>query len=168
MQGIIIRLKSSKHNYRVVIISMIGFSCLIWLYNQSQNEVLHQILAYGICLGVVWLVFLAGAIYSIVSSIVDERRNRIYQAQEPERMKQHQARFYCHICGKPSPKPDQYWDSYGENGQEWYSYHVTDYNKPTELVQCAKCQKWTCPNADPPHLENGVCKKCVENAPEQV
>jgi len=152
----------------IVTISIIGFSCLIWLFNQSQNEVLRQILAYGICLGVMWLVFLAGTIYSIVSSIVDERRNRIYQAQEPERMKQHQARFYCHICGKPSPKPDQYWDDYGENGQQWYAFYVTDYNKPTELVQCAKCQKWTCTNADPPHLENGVCKKCLESTPVQA
>ncbi len=83
-------------------------------------------------------------------------------------MKQHQARFYCHICGKPSPQPDQYWDEYGENGQLYSSFLVTDYNKPTELVQCAQCQKWTCPNADPPHLENGVCKKCLENPPEQV
>ena len=151
-----------------VIMTIIVFLCLIGLYFQSANGVLHWLTTIGICLGVVWLFFLAITIYGVVSNAINERKKRIYQAQEPERLKQHQARFYCHICGKPSPKPDQYWDSYGENGQEWYSYHVTDYNKPTELVQCAKCQKWTCPNADPPHLENGVCKKCVENAPEQV
>lgn len=152
----------------IVIISIIVFSCLIWLYNQSQNEVLRWLLTIGICLGVVWLVFLAGSIYGVVSIAIDERKNRIYQAQEPERLKQHQARFYCHICGKPSPRPDQYWDQYGENGQLYSEFLVTDYNKPTELVQCAKCQKWTCPNADPPHLENGVCKKCLENTREQV
>ena len=152
----------------IVIITMIVFSCLIWLYNQSQNEVLHQILTYGICLGVLWLIFLAGVIYSGVSGFVDERRNRIYQAQEPERLKQHQARFHCHICGKPSPQPYQYWDDYGENGQCYSSFLVVDYNKPTELAQCARCLKWTCPNADPPHMENGVCKKCVENPPAQV
>ncbi len=152
----------------IVIISMIVFSCLIWLYNQSQNEVLHYLLTYGICLGVVWLVFLAGTVYSVVSYAVDERRSRIYQAQEPERLKQHQARFYCHICGKPSPQPYQYWDDYGENGQLYSSFLVTDYNKPTELVQCARCQKWTCPNADPSHMENGVCRNCLENPPVQV
>lgn len=167
----VIKMKKEDLPFRfvfIVIVSMIVFSCLIWLYNQSQNEVLHQLLTYGICLGVVWLVFLAGAIYSVVSYAVDERRSRIYQAQEPERLKQHQARFYCHICGKPSPQPYQYWDDYGENGRLYSSFLVTDYNKPTELAQCARCQKWTCPNADPPQMENGVCKKCLGNPPVQV
>jgi hypothetical protein len=146
-----------------MIMTIIVFSCLIGLYFHSPNGVLHWLTTIGICLGVVWLVFLAG----VIIGVVDERKQRIYLAQEPERLKQHQARFYCHICGKPSPKPDQYWDNDGENGRLYSSFLVTDYNKPTELVQCAKCQKWTCPNADPPHLENGVCKKCLENAPEQ-
>lgn len=148
----------------IVIISIFIFSCLIWLFYQIENSVLQTLWAYGICLGAGWIMVLIG----MVSSAVNERKSRIYQAQEPQRLKQHQARFYCHICGKPSPKPYEYWDSYGENGQEWYSSYVTDYNKPTELVQCAKCQKWTCPSADPPHFENGVCKKCSENPPEQV
>ena len=163
----VIKMEKKDFPFRLVffvIMTIIVFSCLIGLYFQSQNGVLHWLTTIGICLGVVWLVFLAGAIYGVV----DERKNRIYQAQEPERLKQHQARFYCHICGKPSPQPDQYWDQYGENGQLYSSFLVTDYNKPTELVQCAKCQKWTCPTADPPHLENGVCKKCLENIPEQV
>lgn len=150
----------------IVIISISAFSYLIWSYNHSQNEVLQQLLTYGICLGAGWLFFLAMANYGVVSNAINERQSRKYKAQEPERLKKHQARFYCHICGKSSPKPDQYWDSYGEKGQEWYSYFVTDYNKPTELVQCAKCQKWTCPDADPPHLENSVCKKCFENTLE--
>jgi hypothetical protein len=152
----------------IVVISLIVFSFLIWLYNQSQNEVLHQILTYGICLGILWLVFLAMTIYGVVSNDINERKNRIYQAQEPERLKQHQARFYCHICGKPSPKPYQYWDDYGENGQLYSSFHVTDYNIPTELIKCTRCQKWTCANADPPHLEKGVCKKCLEHTSKQV
>ncbi len=152
----------------IVMLSIIVFSCLIWLYNQNQNEALHQFLTIGICAGAVWLIFLAGTIYGVVSNAVDERRSRAYQAQEPERLKQHQARFYCHICGKPSPQPYQYWDQYGENGQLYSSFLVTDYDKPTELVQCAQCQQWTCPDADPPHLENGVCKKCLEKPVEQV
>jgi len=147
----------------IVIVSIIVFSFLIWLYNQSQNEFLRQLLTIGICLGVVWLFFLVMAIYGIVSNAINERENRIYQAQEPERLKQHQARFYCHICGKPSPQPDQYWDEDGENGRLYSAFLVTDYNKPTELVQCSRCQKWTCPNAVPPHMENGVCKNCLEN-----
>lgn len=152
----------------IVIISVIVFSCLIWIYEQSQNEVLRWLLTIGICLGVVWLVFLAMAIYGVISSAFNERENRIYQAQEPERLNQHQARFYCHICGKPSPQPYQYWDDYGENGQLYSSFYVTDYNQPTELVQCAQCQEWTCPNADPPHLDNGVCMKCLGTPPKQV
>jgi len=153
----------------IVIVSIVIFSCLIWLWNQSQNEVLRQLLTYGICLGVVWLVFLAMAIYMPVSIAVQERRSRIYQAQEPERLKKHQARFYCHICGKRSPQPYQYEGFSGENGRQYVdSYLVTDYDQPTELVQCARCKKWTCPNADPPHMENGVCKNCLENSPVQV
>lgn len=152
----------------IVVLSIIVFSCLIRFFNQSDNEGFRHLLAYVICFGAGWLFFLAMGIYGVVSAAINERKNRKYQALETERLKQHQARFYCHICGKPSPKPDQYWDSYGENGQEWYSYVVTDYEKPTDLVQCVKCQKWTCPDADPPHLENCVCKKCLENSPDQV
>ncbi len=147
-----------------VIMTTIVFTGLTWIFFHSSNGVLHSIATIGFCLGVVWLFFLAIAIYGVV----EERKSRIYQAQEPERLKLHQARFYCHICGKPSPQPYQYWDDYGENGQCYSSFHVTDYNKPTELVQCTRCQKWTCPNADPPHLVNGVCKKCLEHTPEQV
>ena len=148
----------------IVIMTIIVFSGLIGLYFQSPNGIIHWLTTIGICLGVVWLGFLVVAIYGFV----DERKNRIYQAQEPERLKQHQARFYCHICGKPSPQPYQYWDDYGENGQLYSSVLVTDYDKPTELVQCARCQKWTCPNADPPHLENGVCEKCLEDPSKPV
>jgi hypothetical protein len=147
-----------------VITIIVAFACLVGLYSQNPDRLLELLTGVGICLGIVLLVFIAGTI----SAVVNEKKNRIYQAQEPERLKQHQARFYCHICGKPSPQPYQYWDDYGENGQLYSSFHVTDYNQPTELVQCAKCQKWTCPNADPPHLENGVCKKCVENTSEQA
>ncbi len=152
----------------VVSMTIIVFSGLIWIYIQRPEGVLHWLATIGICVGAVWLVFLAGAIHGIVNAVVTERKNRIFQAQEPERLKQHQARFYCHICGKPSPGPYQYWDDYGENGQQYSSFHVTDYNMPTELVQCARCHKWTCTNADPPHLVNGVCIKCLEQTPEQV
>ena len=138
---------------------IIVVACLVWLYLQNPNGILSWLFSAGICFVVVMLIFFTGAIYGVV----DERKNRIYQAQEPERLKQHQARFYCHICGKPSPQPYQYWDQYGEDGHLYSSNLVTDYDKPTELVQCARCQKWTCPNADPPHMEHGVCKNCLEN-----
>jgi hypothetical protein len=147
-----------------VIMTIIVISCLIGLYFQSPNGVLNWLITIGVCLSVVWLVFLAVAGHGVI----DERNNEINQAQESERLRQHQARFYCHICGKPSPQPDKYWDNDGEDGKLYSSFFVTDYNKPTELVQCAKCQKWTCPNADPPHLENGVCYKCLENPPKQI
>ena len=145
-----------------VITIIIAFICPVGLFFQNPTVVLDCLTSVGIFVGIVLLVFIAGGIYGVVK----ERKSRLYQAQEPERLKQHQARFYCHICGKPSPQPYQYWDQYGENGQLYSSFFVTDYNQPTELVQCAQCQKWTCPNADPPHLENGVCKKCLENTPE--
>lgn len=141
-----------------VIMTMFIFACLIWLNIQSPDGVWRWLPTLGTCLGAVWLVSLAGMVYGVV----DERKNRLYQKQEAERLKQHQARFYCHICGKPSPRPYQYWDDDGENGQLYSSFLVTDYNKPTELVPCARCQKWTCPNADPPHMENGICENCLE------
>ena len=146
----------------IVMMTIVVFSLLIWLYLQNPTGVWHWLTTIGIILGVVWLIFLAGAIYGDVA----ERKNRAYQAQEPERLKQHQARFYCHICGKPSPQPYQYWEDNAVNGRLYSSFLVTDYNRPTRLVQCARCQKWTCPDADPPHLENGICKKCLET-PEQ-
>lgn len=152
----------------IVIISIIVFSYLLWLDIQNHNEDLQWPLTIGVCFSGVWLVSLAGGIYGMVSNAIDERRNRIDQAKEPERLKQHQARFYCHICGKPSPQPYQYWDDHGENGQLYVPSYVTDYNQPTELVRCAQCKKWTCSNAVPPHLENGVCKKCLESPPKQV
>ncbi|OQA23188.1 MAG: hypothetical protein BWY63_00403 [Chloroflexi bacterium ADurb.Bin360] len=142
----------------LVILTMFAFACLIWLYTQNLEGVLQWLPTLGLCLGAGWLIALAG----IINGVVAERKSRRYQAQEPERLKQHQARFYCHICGKPSPRPYQYWDDYGENGQQYSSFLVTDYNKPTELVPCARCQKWTCPNADPPHMENGICENCLE------
>jgi hypothetical protein len=145
-----------------VIMTIIVLSCLIWLNFKSPIGIVNTLTTIGICFGVGWLIILFGTIYYLI----DERKKRIIQAQEPERLKQHQARFYCHICGKPSPKPYQYWDDDGENGQIFSSLCVVDYNTPTELVQCAQCHKWTCPNADPPHLENGVCKKCLEHRPE--
>lgn len=147
----------------IVMMTIVVFSLLIWLYLQNPTGVWHWLTTIGILLGVVWLIFLAGAIYGDVA----ERKNRAYQAQEPERLQQHQARFYCHICGKPSPQPYQYWEDNAVNGRLYSSFLVTDYNRPTGLVQCARCQKWTCPDADPPHLENGICKKCLEHTPEQ-
>ena len=150
--------------FYLAITIIVVLACLAGLFFQIPDRFLEWLTGVGICFGIVLLVIIA----VIISELVNEKINKIDQAKEPERLKQHQARFYCHICGKPSPKPDQYWDGYGENGQQYSSFFVTDYNKPTELVQCAKCQKWTCPNADPPHMENGICKKCLENTPEQA
>jgi len=150
----------------IVMSSILIFACLIKLNSQSPNGVLHWLTTIAICAGVPWLFALAAIIYY---DIVD-RKMRRYQAQEPERLKKHQARFYCHICGKPSPQPYRYWvDGAGEGGRQYSEgYYLIDYNRPTGLVQCAQCKKWTCDNADPPHLENGVCKKCLENTPKQV
>ena len=126
---------------------------------QNPDKVSDWLATAGICLGIVLLVFMVGAIYGVI----DERKNKRYQAQEPERLKQHQARFHCHICGKPSPQPYQYWEQDGEDGQLYTSFLVTDYERPTGLVQCARCQEWTCPDADPPHMEHGICKNCLQN-----
>jgi hypothetical protein len=147
-----------------VITIIVIFACLIGLYLQNPDGFWNWLTVAGVFLSVVLLVFTIGAIYGTVNEI----KNKKFQEQSGERLKQHQARFYCHICGKPSPQPYQYWDQNGEDGHLYSEFLVTDVDKPTELVQCARCQKWTCPDADPPHLENGVCKKCLENTPEQV
>ena len=137
----------------------------IGLAINNVGQTIECLKMVGVCLGAVLLVFIVGAI----DGVVNERKNEIYQAQEPERLKQHQARFYCHICGKPSPRQYEYWDQDGDDkGHLFSEFLVVDYNKPTELVQCVRCQKWTCPYGDPPHMENGVCSKCLNNSSAHV
>ena len=115
---------------------IVVFAFLIWRYFHDPGGFWDWLTLAGVCLSVALLLIVIGVIYGVVNEI----KIKQYQAQEPERLKQHQARFYCYICGKPSPQPYQYWDNYGENGQLYSSFLVTDYNKPTELVQCARCQ----------------------------
>lgn len=148
----------------LMITIIVVFAYLVRLYLQNPVQVLVWLIGIGIFLGVILLLISLVTIPALVS----ERKNKLFQAQSQERLKQHQARFYCHICGKTSPKPNEYWDQDGDDkGHLFSEFLVSDYNKPTELVQCARCQKWTCPNANPPHMENGVCKKCLENTPER-
>jgi hypothetical protein len=160
---------SPSRLFSLVIVGIIVIACLIWLYSQDPVKVMLWLIGAGLYLGII--LFLIALL--IIPALISERKNELYQAQELERLKQHQARFYCHICGKPSPRPRSsgHWEQDGENGRLYSEFFVIDYinyNEPTELVQCARCRNWTCPNADPPHLENGVCKKCSEYTHEQV
>ncbi len=143
---------------------IIVIACLIGLYFQDPVKVLKWLIGAGLYLGIILLLLAL----IIVPALIEEKKSKKFQVQHQELLKQHQARFYCHICGKPSPKPYEYWDQDGEDGHLYSEFLVVDYDKPTELVTCARCWRLTCPNADPPHMENGVCKKCLENTPEQV
>lgn len=140
---------------------------LVFLYFEKHPLHLDDLTCVGIGSGVVLLVF--G--YWIISGIINMRK----RVKNEKALIYHRDRFYCHICGKPSLGPDWEGDTYecyAEDGSVYQKFWVPNYNKPnynipTGLVQCAKCQKWTCSHADPPHLENRVCKKCLENTPEQ-
>lgn len=81
----------------------------------------------------------------------------------------HQRRFRCHVCRKPSDGPQRYsmvqfaWvttrkiedDSYRQ-GVEYMQYVNWDY--PTGLIKCSKCQAWTCVE----HLYKGMCQTCAD------
>ena len=141
----------------LAIMGIVVIACLIWLDSQDPGKVMNWLIGAGLSLGIILLLLSL----LITPALISERKNEL-------RLKEHQTRFYCHICGKPSPQPSGYWEQDGENGRLYSEFFVIDYNEPTELVRCARCRNWTCPNANPPHLENGVCKKCLENTPDLV
>ena len=63
-------------------------------------------------------------------------------------------RFRCHICGKTSPEPVSVWDDPPEANS---TYLGLDWNTPTNLHKCNRCDKWTCDD----HLYRGICAKCA-------
>ncbi|SRR6266516_6655523 len=72
-----------------------------------------------------------------------ERRE--YQRKLPE----HQRRFRCHVCGKPSSGPGSLvlTDFPGDDTLDW--------NIPTDLWYCQICKKLTCSDC----MYDGICRK---------
>ena len=137
---------------QLVITIIVVSACLVRLYFQDPVRVLVWLTGIGIFLGIILL--LLGLI--TIPAIVSERKNKVYLAQGPERLKQHRVCFYCSICGKPCPH--QYWDQDGEDGHLYSEYFVVDWDKPTELSQCSRCYKWTYTNVNHPQLGEDFVK----------
>ena len=116
----------------------------------------------------------------------EKRHLEKLKSEYKERLRKHQQRFRCHICGKPSQGPRRlvYW--YGP-GMGYIDYeekgnrtgHFTegmvfseedvweldepygdrpDWNRPFGLYKCHKCSRWTC--GDHFHLDR--CQYCWE------
>jgi len=95
------------------------------------------------------------------------REEEKLKAEYAKRLAKLQARFRCHICGKPSSKPSEKQESTGRLVQhhEFYSgpkeyekITVEDWSSPGDLIKCDNCKKWTCAE----HIHWGICKKCAE------
>lgn len=77
----------------------------------------------------------------------DKRRER-------EMLERHRQKYRCHICGEQSSGPSYEtgdWDA-GKN-----STYYPIWNKPVNLSQCKRCEKWVCVECS----HNGYCKKCA-------
>jgi hypothetical protein len=57
-----------------------------------------------------------------------------------ERMREHQARYRCHVCGVASAGP------FCENGEgaDRSNEVVCNWEIPRSLVRCDICQRWAC------------------------
>lgn len=89
------------------------------------------------------------------------------RAEHTKRLVKLQARYRCHICGKPSSEPSKGQESTGRfvvhhefySGPSEYEMRtVDDWNSPGDLERCSKCHQWTCKNC----IHWGICKKCAE------
>jgi hypothetical protein len=56
-----------------------------------------------------------------------------------ELLREHQARFACHVCGTASSGPFCGDGAEGEFGDEACSWDI-----PRDLVRCEVCQRWCC------------------------
>ena len=79
----------------------------------------------------------------------EERERRRRLEEYGAKLAQHKRRFRCHVCGKESTGPKEYFDGPGGrfSGRNW--------NEPKNLVRCRRCSKWTCHD----HIIDGVCTK---------
>jgi hypothetical protein len=96
------------------------------------------------------------------------------EVERLRKLEQHKKNFQCHIklggdrCrntseGPGTKKSTRYVE--GRGGMQGTSrvsvreeYNETDWNKPTGMYLCSKCNRWTCPQ----HIHQGICRNCAE------
>lgn len=74
----------------------------------------------------------------------------------------HKMRFQCHVCGRPSEKPQnitQLSTPPFDMLNDVCSFVVgLDWSKPGDFNKCYMCNSWVCSN----DYHNGICKSCAE------
>ena len=95
-----------------------------------------------------------------LDQILDQDKvTRAQNAEEAKKTKlqEHQKRFFCHECNRPSSGPfyvDCHWR--GDNALGYYDWDI-----PKDLKQCLNCHQWFCQK----HYHRGYCQTCAEKLP---
>lgn len=76
------------------------------------------------------------------------------ERRKKERLANHQAKFKCCVCGKPSSGPTK--KTTHDHDGPGSSYY--DWDDPAGLRKCSVCGRWACNN----HWYSGYCKNCGE------
>ena len=81
-----------------------------------------------------------------------------YWQEQKKNLKELGGKFKCHVCKRPSKKPNKTWESRMATGEnESTGTYWDDWSRPGDLFECSRCHNWTCPE----HLHLGICKKCA-------
>lgn len=89
-----------------------------------------------------------------VEKLLDRTRVDDEQAQADyaRRLRKHQSRFQCHVCGAPSTGPALVKHSDGALAEL-----EPDWSSPRGVERCIKCYEFTCSE----HLHMGICRSCA-------
>jgi rubredoxin len=88
------------------------------------------------------------------------QKEKAEQREHERRVAEHQSRFKCNVCGKPSSGPNAI---ISRSGGE-YGIPLSEaiagyrYDEPTGLEKCTVCGNWTCLE----HLYKRICKNCAQ------
>jgi len=89
-----------------------------------------------------------------------EKQKRRREKEEAEKLTEHQRRFHCCVCGKPSPGPFM-----GLTGVPisdwpgWVDEPGPHWRIPTGgLKKCSQCGQWACEE----HIHKGICQNCAK------
>ena len=76
------------------------------------------------------------------------------------RLAKFQAKFRCCVCGLRSAGPFSHSsnDGLGWQDRSGVDTTYTNWDIPSDLTKCNKCNEWTCSE----HLESGICQTCAE------
>ena len=69
---------------------------------------------------------------------------------DDHRMSEHQSKFRCHVCGRPSSGPARgpFIEEYSVSGQRIFKKYLMEANweKPANFEKCEICNNWTSDN----------------------